>query len=195
MAKEENIILPAAGLLGLVILFSAGGDNKPPPYVPGPGTEITPTQFIKRYWNDALYAQKVTTIPALVTITQGGIESGWGNHAPGNNFFGIKAGSTWTGPRQLLDTTEYINGKLVHVKDYFRVYANARESFIDHGRFFVLNPRYKGALPFVRNDIEFVRHISLPLINPAYATDPNYADKLISAMKLVVKILQSNHLI
>lgn len=188
MAKEENIILPVVAGLGILLLFS-GGDNQSPVIVPVPGT--TPTNFIKKYWGQALDSQRSTTIPALATITQAGLESGWGKFAPKHNYFGIKASQGWTGPTQLLDTTEYYNGQPVKIKALFRAYPSAAAGFADHGRFFLVNPRYKTALQYRDNNIQFVKEIA----KAGYATDPKYADKMIQAMKLVVIILQNEGLI
>ncbi len=38
----------------------------------------------------ALAAQALTGVPASVSLAQAALESGWGRHAPGHNFFGIK---------------------------------------------------------------------------------------------------------
>ncbi len=191
MAKEENIILPILALGGILLLFTGNGSNSVPVIVSPPGTPLTPTDFIKRYWKEAQLSQTTTTIPALFTITQAGLESSWGNHAPGNNFFGIKASQAWKGATQLLDTTEVENGKTVHIKALFRAYPNAHEGFIDHGRFFIDNSRYKTALKYVSDPLLFAKEVAAA----GYATDPQYYDKISSAMKLVVKLLQSNKLI
>ena len=191
MAKEENIIVPVAAGLALLLLFS-GDDPKPPVYVPSPGS-TAPTDFIKKYWNEALLSQSATTIPALTTITQAGLESGWGRSAPRFNFFGIKdsANDSWKGEYQILPTKEYVNGKLINTTGKFRAYGSAREGFADHGRFFLENPRYKYALPYVNDNIRFVQEIA----KAGYATDPNYADKMINTMKIVVGVLQRHNLI
>lgn len=191
MAKEENIILPVLALGGLLLLFSGNGSDSVPIVVPKPGTPYTPTDFIKRYWKEAQQSQTDTTIPALFTITQGGLESNWGNSAPGYNFFGIKSSSAWKGATQLLWTTEVVNGKTVKVQQLFRAYPSARDGFKDHGIFFIVNPRYKEALKHVRDPLLFAKDVAAA----GYATDPNYYDKLSASMKLVTKLLQSNGLI
>lgn len=191
MAKEENIILPVAAGLGLLLIFSAGSDNKVPPAAPGPGSPTAPTDFIRKYWNDALISQQTTTIPALFTITQGGLESGWGKRAPQYNFFGIKDSAAWQGATQLLWTHEYINGVYTAVQAKFRAYPSARAAFIDHGKFFIDNKRYHDALQYVNDNIKFARAIAAA----GYATDPHYADKLIASMKIVVQVLQAHGMI
>lgn len=44
-----------------------------------------------------------------------------------NNFFGMKAGSSWKGKAVNLATKEEVNGSLVGVKSYFRVYDSMVE--------------------------------------------------------------------
>lgn len=188
MSKEENIILPALAGLGILLLFSH--DSKPPSDGP-PQASTKPTDFIRKYWSESLLSQRITTIPALFTITQAGLESGWGKHAPRFNFFGIKVSATWKGETQILTTREYRNGQWVTITATFRAYPDARASFVDHGLFFIVNPRYKSALKFTNDNIKFARAISAA----GYATDPNYADKLIDAMKIVVQVLQRYEMI
>ena len=185
MKKPEDIFLPVAAGIGILLLFS-GPDPVPPPYHPPPGIPKTPTDFIRKYWDEALRSQQQTTIPALFTITQAGLESGWGKHAPRFNFFGIKDSASWKGDTQVLPTKEYINGQWINTTAVFRAYPDARSSFVDHGIFFIINPRYKSALQFTNDNIKFTRAIS----EAGYATDPQYADKLIDAMKIVVQVLQ-----
>lgn len=189
MSKEENIILPMLALGGVLLLLSA--DNEPAVPVPVPGAPITPTEFIRKYWLEAKDSQRITTIPALVTLAQGGLESAWGNKAPRYNFFGIKASSGWTGEIQILPTHEYINGVWTTTTAKFRAYNSAREGFVDHGRFFIDNSRYKNALKYVSDPIEFTKQIAAA----GYATDPDYAKKVIDVMKIVVQVLQRYNLI
>lgn len=188
MEEEDNIILPAAVAVAAWLLLSSG-DSPDPTYTPPTGQ--LPTDFILKYWNEALLSQKATTIPALTTITQAGLESGWGKSAPRYNFFGIKASAAWKGDKQLLWTKEYEDGKWVSVQAWFRAYPDARAGFTDHGRFFLDNSRYHDALQYVNDNIKFVKAIAAA----GYATDPHYADKMISAMKIVVQILQRHDMI
>lgn len=71
-----------------------------------PSVPLTPTQFVLAYYQYAKLSQVNTGVPALVTLAQAGLESGWGKHAPRFNFFGMKPGSTWKGEVQKLLTWE-----------------------------------------------------------------------------------------
>lgn len=115
-------------------------------------------------------------LPSL-TIAQAALESGWGNSAPGNMLFGIKAGSSWAGKTQLLWTHENINGVSVKVQDTFRAYDSWEESIIDHAK--LLNaPRYTA----VQGNTDYVS-ACYEVKAAGYATDPLYAQKLIGMIE------------
>lgn len=161
--------------------------------------------FFKLYYRSALQCERATNVPALVIMAQAALESGWGEQAPGNMFFGIKAGPTWKGKRQLLVTREVHPTKSVkypeiisissrsdgkydyQVKDWFRAYDTAAESFRDHGQFLRENPRYKPA--FASTDpCKFANAIAAA----GYATDPAYAKTLKSIIKSLQKMLPAS---
>lgn len=103
--------LLGGGALGIVLLSSskpAPGEthHDQPTNDPTKSNVKTPTEYIKKFYAAAKAAQTDTGVPASVVIAQSGIESGWGKHAPGFNFFGIKPGSKWTGETQILKTWE-----------------------------------------------------------------------------------------
>ena len=50
---------------------------------------------------------------------------------------------------------------------------------VDHGRFLVVNPRYRGAFRFTRSRNRF----AVAIHRAGYATSPTYARKLIRIMK------------
>ena len=159
---------------------------------------MTPTEFLKVYSPFAEETQRKYGVPAKVTLAQAALESGWGKHAPGFNFFGVKAGE-----KQLLRTTEYLktpdvkfpevisitpeNGKYKYiVKDYFRKYKTPGDSFDDHAQFLLVNPRYKAAFAFTNNPEQFINEIA----KAGYATDSKYAEKLnklASGLESVIK--------
>jgi flagellar protein FlgJ len=134
------------------------------------------------------YAQRVETklgIAWQALVAQAALETGWLAHPIKDkrtglnsyNLFGIK----WTGLGEYVisDTIEYINGKVVHTEAKFRAYKDYAESFEDYCRFIVENPRYKEALA-VKNDPEaYIKALQ----KAGYATDPQYAAKIISIMR------------
>jgi flagellum-specific peptidoglycan hydrolase FlgJ len=111
-------------------------------------------------------------ILASVTMAQAILESAWGNSAPGNNLFGIKG----SGQQQL--TSEFINGQWVRAVDGFRVYESWLDSIRDHSRFLLENRRYAAVI----GERDY-RKACEALQRAGYATDPNYASKLISIIE------------
>ncbi len=142
---------------------------------------MIPADFIARILPDAQECERTTSIPAAFTIAQAALESGWGTSKLfliGCNIFGVKADKSWRGDTISMLTAEYIKGKKVIVPAKWRKYASYAECLLDHSKFLTTNPRYKKALTLT-DPIEFARAIQ----TAGYATDPKYADKLISIMK------------
>lgn len=155
---------------------------------------MTPVEFCKKYYKEAKKSEASTKVPALFTLAQCAVETGWGAHAPGNMMFGIKDTDGINGNEQLITTTEYLKSadakfpvilskvfdpvkKLYKytVKTYFRKYASPEESFTDHGKFFIKNTRYaKAFLVCKDNPFCFADEVA----KAGYATGPNYAQTL-----------------
>ncbi len=114
-------------------------------------------------------------IPASFTVAQACLESGWGTHAPGFNLFGIKSTPDWVGPTTTLATHEVVNGHTVTVEASFRAYPDWLASLRDHAAFLTDNPRYTNAFNFT-DGADFAQAIQAC----GYATDPHYAEKIIS---------------
>ena len=64
---------------------------------------MTPKEFIKTYKPYALETERKTGISHLFILAQSALETGWGNSAPGNMMFGVKA-SISTALRRALQT-------------------------------------------------------------------------------------------
>lgn len=135
---------------------------------------MKPSEFMSEYLPFAKQNEADTGVPALVTLAQAALESGWGKHAPGNNFFGIKAGKSWKGETQELMTTEVYGDKVVKLKQVFRKYATPAECFKDHGEF--LKKRFPKA--FLHTDPgDFIYSVQNEH-GYKYATDPDYLRKM-----------------
>ena len=74
---------------------------------------------------------------------------------------------------------QVVGGQDVVVPEPFRAYNNPGESFIDHGQFFLRNSRYHGAFKFGDDP----RRFAWAIADAGYATDPDYAPKLIRIME------------
>ena len=120
-------------------------------------------------------------ILASLTIAQAIIESAWGNSGltkGANALFGIKAGSSWKGPRVSCKTFEYYDGKRADITDAFRAYSSWDESVADHSRFLCGLSRYKAVV----GETDYTK--ACRAIKAAgYATAPNYAQALIDLIE------------
>ncbi len=161
-------------------------------------------EFVNKYYIYAKGCENRTGVPALFTLAQAALETGWGNHAPGNMFFGIKDTDGINGNEQLLTTTEYSKKPIINVskiisktfdpikklykfivKDYFRKYNNPQESFEDHAKLFLTVSRYTDNFIKCGPDPNcFAEEVA----RDGYATDPNYANKL----KKLISIIRVN---
>ncbi|MBK5929782.1 flagellar assembly peptidoglycan hydrolase FlgJ [Halochromatium salexigens] len=129
-------------------------------------------------------ASRKTGVPAELILAQAALETGWGRHqiitAEGgnsHNLFGIKAGSRWSGPTTEIVTHEYLAGERTRVTDHFRVYASFEEAFTDYARLISTSPRY-AEVSAAQNPEQAARALQAG----GYATDPAYANKLITIM-------------
>jgi hypothetical protein len=76
-------------------------------------------------------------------------------------------------------TKEFIGGRMVTVNGRFRAYRSAADSFRDHGLFLRSNSRYAPAFRVAHDANAFARALQAA----GYATDPEYANKLIATMR------------
>jgi len=137
--------------------------------------------FIGRLWPHAQEAARTTGIAPHFILGQAALESGWGRSeirtadgSPSHNLFGIKAGSGWQGPTADVATTEYVNGTAVKTVERFRAYGSYAEAFKDYANLLTSNPRYAHVLNERADPAAFARGLQ----RAGYATDPNYAEKL-----------------
>lgn len=139
---------------------------------------MPPSAFISMLAGAAQECMRRTGIPASITLAQAALESGWGASVRGNNLFGIKADKSWTGRTVAIDTHEVIKGQRVAIVDKFRAYDSYAESMVDHGRFLLANPRYRECFKETTG-----AGWATALQAAGYATDPDYAKKLIAIMR------------
>ncbi len=137
-------------------------------------------QFIDEISPMAIEDMIESVVLSSITIAQGMIESAHGNHAPGNNLFGIKSSDN---SGQLLWTQEYVNGKWIQIQDWFRVYHDWSGSIADHSNFLRVNSRYTKAGFFYACSRLAYKDAANALHFAGYATDPSYANSLISVIE------------
>lgn len=215
MPKKDIPIWPFI-LAGAAIGVAAMGTETGQRFV-NPGA-LLPIDFIREYFKFAKQTQQTYNVPLQVTLAQAAVESGYGKHAPGNNFFGIKAGSSWKGETQLLKTWEcgatgdavkdgikdqviavyppgdpngVCSGKYSYrVYGKFRKYPTPADSFNDHAKFFIDNKRYAAAFKYSNDPKQFATEIA----KAGYATAPNYATALHTLIDNINSIASQNNL-
>lgn len=141
---------------------------------------MTPREFIDAIKPAALACQAASGIPASFTIAQAALESAWGKSQlarEGFNLFGIKADAGWGGDVLELPTKEFEGGQWITVNARWRRYADWQGSIDDHAEFFRRNRRYAACFRETTGD-GWARAVAAA----GYATDPNYAGKLIATM-------------
>lgn len=140
---------------------------------------MTPDEFVEYIGNTAGTVCARYNLPASVCIAQAILESGWGKYCIGDyNYFGRKYGG-W-GQYEVCRTQEYIDGEYVTINDKFQSYDTLEEAIEDWCVLITEDWKYEDALLEWQKtwDVEeFVYALA-----PIYATDPEYADKIISTI-------------
>ena len=132
-------------------------------------------QYIDSFKDVAMKEMIDFKIPASITLAQGLLESGSGNSRlakEGNNHFGIKCKKDWTGCTILEDDDA--------LQECFRCYSNPRESYYDHSKFLRENRRYGPLFTLSINDYKAWAN---GLLTAGYATNPKYAELLVSTIE------------
>lgn len=140
--------------------------------------------FVSKMSDAAKVASAESGVPAKLILSQAALESGWGKReilredgSTSFNLFGIKASPNWKGKVVNIMTTEYEDGVAHKVKQPFRAYDSYAESFADYARLISRNDRYRDVVGAPSAE-EAAHRIQAA----GYATDPSYAQKLISIM-------------
>ena len=141
----------------------------------GQSTSQAYWSYIDKYKDWAIEQMRDYRIPASITLAQGLLESNAGRSrlaTEANNHFGIKVGSSWTGP--------YVIQSDDRPNDRFRKYKSVRESYVDHS-LFLQQRRYQGLFQLSPTDYKgWARGLKAA----GYATNPNYADGLIRIIEM-----------
>lgn len=127
-----------------------------------------------------LYAPKHGIKVYSPIIAQAILESGWGKSGlavKAHNYFGMKAGSTWTGATYTVETKEQkADGTYYTVKAKFRKYKSLDECIKGYFEF-IEKDRYKN-LKGVTDPKTYLTNIK----NDGYATSLKYVDNLMKVI-------------
>lgn len=156
--------------------------EKMQPVAPKKSPFNSPDEFIKTIWSAAKNAAKSIGVDHKVLLAQAALETNWGkNILPGKhdqssfNLFNIKADRSWNKQATIMSTLEQKDGILTKEKAAFRVYDSFIDSFNDYVQFLKQNNRYTTALSKVSDPHQFAQALQ----DAGYATDKQYADKIL----------------
>ena len=131
--------------------------------------------YIQQYQDIAVNHMHEYGIPASIKLAQGILESSYGTSKlakESNNHFGIKCHKDWAGAVVYHDDDEK--------DECFRKYDFVEDSYLDHSLFLVNKERYSSLFELKKNDY---RNWARGLKKAGYATNPDYANKLIQLIE------------
>ena len=157
-----------------------------PQSVPSAYNATTQQNFVSQMLPHALQASGASGVPPELILGQAALESGWGKRqilladgSNSHNLFGIKATAGWHGKVAEVMTTEYKNGVASKQVEKFRAYSSYDEAFKDYAGMLSSNPRYASVMQQSGSPAGMARALQ----GSGYATDPKYAEKLVSVMR------------
>jgi len=143
----------------------------------------SPQEFIEHLYPQAISAAEKLNIDPKALLAQAAVETGWGKFvisqqdgASSHNLFGIKADKRWQGEKAVVDTLEYVNDVPEKQQAAFRSYTNFADSLNDYIHFVQSNSRYEQALQKTESPQQYFKELQ----QAGYATDPAYAEKVMS---------------
>lgn len=149
----------------------------------------TEIKFLNAVYPKAQKIMRINKLLASITIAQGILESSWGNSllaTKANNLFGIKVNDDWNGPAYSKETKEYYDDKTdaVSVTALFRAYDSWEDSMDDRTQYLLTRKidssryRYHNLI-----GVTDYKEAAKLLVKDGYATDPNYANKLVNIIE------------
>ncbi|EAF3980601.1 GW domain-containing glycosaminoglycan-binding protein [Listeria monocytogenes] len=183
--KFTQILLASVIVSSTLVLFvqaEAAGTNQTT--VSQAGMTLSQQQFIQSIANDAQDLQKEEKILTSVTLAQAILESNWGKSGlstSANNLFGIKG--SYEGSSVSMGTQEFSSGKAYHTQADFRKYPDKKASLVDHAQLFVNGVSGNANLYSAVIGETNYKEAAYAIQEAGYATDPAYAEKLISTIE------------
>lgn len=147
-----------------------------------PNVDTLANDYISKHRDLAVSEMHRSGIPASITLAQALHESNYGTSdlaVKANNHFGIKCKKYWNGKTYLhKDDDLDRSGNLIH--SCFRSYNSTSDSYIDHTEFLSNSSNYIKLFEYSKTDYLNWAH---GLKKSGYATDPDYAIKLIKKIE------------
>ncbi|WP_299569695.1 flagellar assembly peptidoglycan hydrolase FlgJ [uncultured Shewanella sp.] len=177
-----------------VTSVASSGNQLPQSLNQAPNEFENPEHFVAVLYPHAEKAAKALGTTPEVLLAQSALETGWGQKmirrndgSASNNLFNIKADRRWQGDKASVNTLEYEQGVAVKQKADFRMYDNIEQSFNDFVSFISNGERYQEAKKVAAEPAKFINALQ----KAGYATDPQYAQKVLKVMESVTNGLKS----
>jgi flagellar protein FlgJ len=132
-------------------------------------------EFIASILPSVQSAARQLGVSPVAILAQAALETGWGRHTPGNNVFGVKADAAWGGSTVQSLTREFRDGVAAIGTAAFRAYRSVADSVQNYAAL-LSRPRYQA----VRGRGDDIAGFASALQRSGYATDPQYAAKLVA---------------
>lgn len=139
---------------------------------------LTENEFLAEIVPIALQAQTNYGVRPSVLVAQAALESDWGNSQlskESNNYFGIKG----VADGQQYATKEFTQDKWQNVQATFRTYPSLQASVSDYASLMKHGTSWNANLYQGVVSADHYRDAAFALQKAGYATDPDYANKLI----------------
>ena len=185
VAQAIQISDPANMSTGAAAETAAAAVSAAPENTQTAGDLVTQAKnFAKAIWPQVSAAAQALGVPPVAVLAQTALETGWGNAAPGNNLFGIKAVDGE--PSTSRATHEVVDGVMTPQTASFRNYPSTAASVSDYvGQ---IQAGFQGAV-----GQSTVSGFAQALQQAGYATDGSYAAKIVSIAQspLMTQVLQT----
>ena len=143
----------------------------------------TNEEFLSTIKEGCIQGWRDHAVLASISGAQAILESNWGKSTlatKANNLFGIKG--DYNGESLTVETKEFINKVFKIVDATFRKYPSWSESITDHSAFFTSTEWRKTNYAAVVGETDY-KKAAAALSAAGYATDPDYAAKLITLIE------------
>jgi flagellar protein FlgJ len=145
----------------------------------------SPQAFVEQLYPHAQKIAERLGIDPKAIIAQAAVETGWGQYVihdgagkSSNNLFGVKANQHWQGGSATVDTLEFDGAVAKPQKASFRTYDSIADSMQDYVNFVQSQGRYSQAVEKAGDTQQYFQALQ----EAGYATDPNYANKVMSVV-------------
>lgn len=141
-------------------------------------------EFIVRLSGHAELLQEKHRVLPSISIAQAILESDWGTSelaVENNNLYGVKGSNPAN--TVVMQTKEFVNGEWIEIEAPFRKYETWQESMNDHAALFVNGTDWNANQYADVLSADNYKEAASALQNNGYATDPTYAEKLITLIE------------